>query len=259
MNPAGIHQRQRQPSAAMPKTPTLPRMALLLAALTAIGPFAIDTYLPAFHDIETTLPATPRDMQLTLAIYMATFAFMSLWHGALSDCFGRRAVIVTGGALFLVASLICALAPSSGWLLFGRGLQGMAAGAGIIVGRAMIRDLYSGALAQKLMSRVATIFAIAPAAAPILGGWILYHGGWRAVFWFLVLFSAALTWMAWKEVPETLPPEARKPLKPGSLLRAYVGIFRNREFLLLSAVLALCFNGFFVHIAAASRFVKDFL
>ncbi|MDR0633429.1 MAG: multidrug effflux MFS transporter [Azoarcus sp.] len=231
------------------------RMALLLAALSAIGPFAIDTYLPAFHAIGDSLQASADDLQWTLAIYMVTFAFMSLWHGALSDCFGRRVVIVAGSVVFLLASLLCAVAPSIEWLWFGRAVQGMAAGAGVIVGRAMIRDLFEGAPAQRLMSRVATIFAVAPAIAPMLGGWITFHVGWRAIFWFLAAFSGFLAWLSWKELPETLPPAARKPLHIPEMLRAYAQIFSNREFLLLSAVVALNFNAFFVHIAAAPTFL----
>jgi DHA1 family bicyclomycin/chloramphenicol resistance-like MFS transporter len=234
---------------------SLQRMALLLAALSAIGPFAIDTYLPAFHAIGDSLHASADDLQWTLAVYMAMFAFMSLWHGALSDCFGRRVVIVSGSVTFLLASLICALAPSIGWLLFGRALQGMAAGAGIIVGRAMIRDLFEGAQAQRLMTRVATIFAVAPAIAPMIGGWMTFHTGWRSIFWFLMAFSGFLAWLSWKELPETLPPAARAPLNVPEMLRAYTRIFSDREFFLLSAAFALNFNGFFVHIAAAPTFL----
>ncbi|MDR1463132.1 MAG: multidrug effflux MFS transporter [Azoarcus sp.] len=234
---------------------SLQRMALLLAALSSIGPFAIDTYLPAFHAIGDALHASDDDLQWTLAVYMAMFAFMSLWHGALSDCFGRRIVIVSGSVVFLLASLVCALAPSIEWLLFGRALQGMAAGAGVIVGRAIIRDLFEGAQAQRLMTRVATIFAVAPAIAPMLGGWMTFHTGWRSIFWFLVIFSGFLAWLSWKELPETLPPEARMPLRLPDMLRSYARIFSDREFFLLSAAFALNFNGFFVHIAAAPTFL----
>ncbi|MDR0702946.1 MAG: multidrug effflux MFS transporter [Azoarcus sp.] len=234
---------------------SLQRMALLLAALSAIGPFATDTYLPAFHAIGDSLNADADDLQWTLAIYMATFAFMSLWHGSLSDCLGRRVVIVSGGVIFLLASMICALAPSIGWLLAGRALQGMAAGAGVIVGRAMIRDLFEGAQAQRLMTRMAMIFAVAPAIAPMIGGWLTAHTGWRSVFWFLVAFSGFLAWLSWKELPETLPPPARAPLRVMEMLRAYTQIFRDREFFLISAAYALNFNGFFIHIAAAPTFL----
>ncbi|MDR2030865.1 MAG: multidrug effflux MFS transporter [Azoarcus sp.] len=234
---------------------SLQRMALLLAALSAIGPFATDTYLPAFHAIGDALDADADDLQWTLAIYMAMFAFMSLWHGSLSDCLGRRVVIVSGGVIFLLASMVCALAPSIEWLLFGRALQGMAAGAGVIVGRAMIRDLFEGAQAQRLMTRMAMIFAVAPAIAPMIGGWLTAHTGWRSVFWFLVAFSGFLAWLSWKELPETLPPAARAPLRVMEMLRAYTQIFRDREFFLISAAFALNFNGFFIHIAAAPTFL----
>lgn len=232
-----------------------PWLAPVLAALAAIGPFSIDAYLPAFPAIAASLAATDIQVQQTLTAYMATFAFMVLWHGALADRFGRRRVIFASMVMFAFASLVCAFAPSIEWLWVGRALQGLCGGAGAVVGRAVVRDLYDGAQAQKLMSRVTMIFAAAPAIAPIIGGLLLAVAGWRAVFVFLALFSAALAYLTWRFLPETLPPAARQALHPVKLGRAYVQVFGSAAFVLLAATVAFNFNGFFLYVLSAPVFV----
>lgn len=236
-----------------------PRLSFLLAALAAIGPFAIDTYLPAFHAMAAALSASQLEVQQTLTIYMATFAAMALWHGALSDRFGRRNVIIVATALFALASLVCALATSIEWLWLGRGLQGLGGGAGMIVGRAVIRDIFDGAQAQRAMSRVMMIFGIAPAVAPIVGGALLALAGWRSIFVFLALFAAMLTWMTWRHLPETLAPQARHSLHPVKLGRAYLKVAASLAFLLLVGASALNFNGFFIYVLSAPVFLMKHL
>src|SRR5690606_20502763 len=181
-------------------------LAALLAALAAIGPFSIDTYLPAFPEIGAALGATQIEVQQTLTAYMTTFAVMALWHGALSDAFGRRRVIIVTISLFGVASLLCACATTIEWLWIGRALQGMSAGSGMVVGRAVIRDVFDGPRAQRLMSRVMMIFGIAPAIAPMVGGVLLLAFGWRSIFVFLALFAAVLTWLRSEEHTSELQP-----------------------------------------------------
>jgi len=236
-----------------------PWLAAVLAALSAIGPFSIDTYLPAFPAIAVSLSATQLEVQQTLTAYMATFAFMVLWHGALADRFGRRAVILVSTALFAVASLICAFAPSIEWLWIGRALQGLVGGAGVVVGRAIVRDIYDGPQAQRLMSRVMMIFAIAPAIAPMIGGVLLAMGGWRSIFVFLALFSIALAYLTWRFLPETLPVAARHPLHPVTLGRAYAKVFGSGAFLLVAGAVAFNFNGFFVYVVSAPTFLIEHL
>ncbi|THF61982.1 multidrug effflux MFS transporter [Pseudothauera rhizosphaerae] len=238
---------------------TSPRLAVLLAALAAIGPFSIDAYLPAFPAMGAALGAAPLAVQQTLTAYMATFAFMSLWHGALSDRFGRRDVIIVSLVLFAAASLACAFAPSIEWLWAGRALQGVSAGAGMVVGRAVIRDVYDGAHAQRLMSRVMLIFAVAPAVAPLVGGALLALAGWRAIFFFLALFGAALGWMTWRYLPETLSAEARQPLHPLGLARGYWAVFSSLAFMLLVVAVAFNFNGFFIYVLSAPVFIMEHL
>src|SRR6185503_7272836 len=135
---------------------TAPRwaLALLLALLGMLGPFSIDTYIPAFSGIAQAIGATPVQMQQTLSAYLFGFAFMNLFHGALSDSFGRRPVVLWGIAVFTLASLGCALSQTIGQLVLFRALQGMATGAGIVVSRAVIRDMYPPAQAQQVMSQV---------------------------------------------------------------------------------------------------------
>ena len=160
-------------------------LAVLLALLGMVGPFSIDTYLPAFPAIAQALAATPVQMQQTLSAYLFAFAFMTLFHGALSDSFGRRPVVLWGLAVFTLASAGCALAQNIGTLVLFRALQGLSAGAGIVVSRAVIRDMFAPAQAQQVMSQVTIFFGIAPAIAPIVGGTVSVYLGWHSVFWFL--------------------------------------------------------------------------
>lgn len=243
----------------MRSNPSTDRLAFMLAMLSAIGPFAIDAYLPAFPHIAASLAATQLEVQQTLTVYMAALALMVLWHGALADRFGRRRVLLALTALFALASLICALAPSIEWLWVGRALQGVSGGAGVVVGRAVVRDLHDGPQAQRLMSRVMLIFALAPALAPMVGAGLLALAGWRSIFVFLAAFGALLSWMVWRFLPETLDVESRQPLHPLNLLRGYAGVFSHPAFMLLAAAIALNFNGFFVYVLSAPVFIIEHL
>ncbi|HEX2826910.1 MAG TPA: multidrug effflux MFS transporter [Burkholderiales bacterium] len=248
----------------MPKTPTdraasEGRLALLLAGLAMLGPFAVDTYLPAFPNIAATLDATPLEVQQSLTAYMFAFACMMLWHGALSDAFGRRLIIIGGLCIFAVASLGCAAAHSVEYLWAFRVLQGISAGAGVVIGRAIIRDCYSGATATRLLSLVTMIFAIAPAIAPILGGWIVKLRDWRAIFLFLFAYSTFLVWYCYRKLPETLPPSKRQPFSPSALARSYLKVFTSPLFQLKAGVIAFNFAGLFLYVAAAPVFLTQHL
>lgn len=235
------------------------RMAALLAAMTAIAPFSIDTYLPAFPDMAADLGATAVEVQQTLAFYMAAFAFMMLWHGALSDALGRRRVLLVAFAVYVAASLFCVFASSIEMLWLGRALQGMSAGAGLVLSRAIIRDLLDGPAAQRLIAHTTMIFAIAPAIAPVIGGWIHHAFGWSAIFLFLALYGALLFGAVWLLLPETLPPENRQSLHAGELTRAYVSVFTHPPFLALALAIALSFSGFFIYVVSAPKFLLEHL
>ncbi len=234
-------------------------LALLLAALATIGPFAVDTYIPAFGGMSQDLHATTLEMQQTLSVYLAAFAFMFLFHGALSDSFGRKPVILVGLVIFAIASIGCALSQSIGQLILFRALQGASVGAGMVVGRAMIRDLFDDTEAQKLMSMVTMWFGLAPAVAPILGGHLYTWFGWQSIFWFTAAFTLILIVMSHFGFHETLPEERRHSFRPRPLLLGYREVAASPKFLLLSLAVGLNFNGFFLYILSAPVFLPEHL
>ncbi len=234
-------------------------LAVLLALLGMVGPFSIDTYLPAFGAIARSLDATPVGMQQTLSAYLFGFAFMTLFHGSLSDGFGRRPVVLWGLAIFTLASAGCALAQSIGQLIFFRALQGLSAGAGIVVSRAVIRDIYPPAQAQQVMSQVTIFFGVAPAIAPMVGGWLSAHLDWHSVFWFLTGVGLFL-WLAnWRLLPESLPPAQRQPLRMGHLMRGYWELGTSPRFVLLALASGVPFNGMFLYVLSAPAFLGEHL
>jgi DHA1 family bicyclomycin/chloramphenicol resistance-like MFS transporter len=232
-------------------------MALLMAALGAVGPFSIDTYLPAFQEVGQSLGVDKLEVAQTLSIYLFTFGLMTLWHGALSDSFGRRRVILAGLAIYVVAALGCAFSPNIETLWAMRALQGLAAGAGMVVSRAIVRDLYSGATAQRLMAQIAVMFAIAPAVAPVIGGWLLYWLQWRAIFGFLAVGSFALLLICFKSLPESLPPSRRQPFAILPLLAGYKLVLSNVPFFLICLGIGVYFNGYFIYILSAPIFLRE--
>jgi len=234
-------------------------LAILLAALAMLGPFSIDVYLPAFHEIGRDFDVAPLAVQQTLSSYLFAYAFMMLWHGALSDALGRRPVVMVGLGVYALATLGCAIAGNIETMWLFRALQGVCAGSGLVVGRAIIRDRFQGPEAQRVMSQITLIFGIAPAIAPVLGGVLLNAFGWRSIFWVLLaLVILLLTWSA-KRLPETLPVAQRQSLHPRDLWRNYVSVLRNRDFLLLATIPALNFAAFFIYIASAPSFLIDLL
>ncbi|WP_045727087.1 multidrug effflux MFS transporter [Xanthomonas sp. GPE 39] len=236
------------------------RMTLLLAGLTMFGPFSIDTIFPAFPQLAQRLHEDPVAIQQTVSVYLLAYALMGLAHGPLSDAWGRRRVIVGGLAVFILASVGCALSRDLPTLLTFRALQGISAGVGMIVGRAVIRDLFQGDDAQRLMSHVSMLFGIAPAIAPIIGGWILSSGhDWPMIFWWLVGFSSLLLLATLRWLPETHPAQIRTPLAPRTLLRNYLSIAFNPRFQRLAAAGAFNSAGVFLYIASAPAFVIDLL
>lgn len=238
-----------------------PRWALaaLLACLGMVGPFSIDTYLPAFGGIASSLGATPVQMQQTLSAYLFGFAVMNLFHGALSDSLGRRPVVLWGVAVFTLASAGCALSQHIGALIFFRALQGMAAGAGIVVSRAVIRDMFPPADAQRVMSQVTIYFGIAPAIAPLIGGFLFVHLDWHAVFWFLTAIGVAL-WIANQQLlPESLHASQRQPLNLRHLMRGYAELGSSGRFLALALAAGVPFNGMFLYVLSAPVFLGEHL
>ncbi|OYZ03452.1 MAG: Bcr/CflA family drug resistance efflux transporter [Polaromonas sp. 28-63-22] len=234
-------------------------LAVLLAVLGMLGPFSIDTYIPAFAGIGSSLGATPVEMQQTLSAYLFGFAFMNLFHGALADSFGRRPVVLWGIAMFTLASAGCAWSQSVEQLVFFRALQGLSTGAGIVVSRAVIRDMYPPAQAQQVMSQVTIYFGVAPALAPIVGGWLFVHLGWHSIFWFLTAIGGVLWVTNFRFLPETLAVEARQPFEVKHLMRGYWQLGSSPRFLLLALASGVPFNGMFLYVLSAPAFLGDLL
>jgi MFS transporter, DHA1 family, multidrug resistance protein len=226
-------------------------LAMMLAALSMLGPFSIDAYLPAFPSIQASLQATPIEVQQTLSIYMLAFSGMVLWHGALADAFGRRNVVLVSLVVFAIGTFGCAASHSVHYLLVFRIMQGVSSGAGVVVGRAIIRDLYADAPAARLLSLVTMIFSIAPAIAPVLGGWIVKLSDWRTIFLALLGYAILLFLFCYKHLPETMPVHRRQPFNPRFLVRSYGAIFRSPLFHMKAGVVALNFAGLFLYISAA--------
>lgn len=233
--------------------------SIVLALLGMLGPFSIDTYLPAFVGIAQSLSATPVQLQQTLSAYLFGFAFMSLFHGSISDSVGRRPVVLWGLAAFTLASVGCALSQSIGQLIFFRVVQGLSTGAGIVVARAIIRDMYAPAQAQKVMSQVTIFFGVAPAIAPMVGGWLLIHASWHAIFWFLSGVGVVLWMTIFRLLPETLHVDQRQPFHPKNLLAGYWQLGSDPRFFLLALASGIPFNGMFLYVLSAPVYLGEIL
>src|SRR5690606_15993575 len=178
-----------------------------------LGPFTIDTTFPAFSRIGSEFGADTTAMQQVTSVYMLAFAVMSVFHGPLSDAMGRKPVMITGLVGYVVASVGCALAPNLAVLLVMRTLQGTFAGAATIVSRVVVRDMFAGPAAHRLMSRIMMIFSVAPAIAPVAGGWLLQVGDCRTIFWAVAAYGALAALAVLVVLPATHPPLRRPPLR----------------------------------------------
>ena len=217
-----------------------------------IGPFATDMYLPSFHEMTDVFGVPLSGVQQTLSSYLIGFAAMTLFYGTVSDVIGRKPTMVGGFLGFAFASLGAAFSTSLEAVICFRFIQGIFAGCGMVIGMAVIRDLYGGPEAQKLMAYVAMVFGFGPAMAPIIGGWIATHLGWQSHFFALagisfLLAAACLVWL-----PESLPKEDRTPVKLSVLLSGYARTITNAGFLTGCIALGVAFLGQGVFIAGAA-------
>ena len=249
--------RARVPRAGPALVPAL--VPALIAMLSMLGPFSIDTPFPAFAQMGADLDVGSGELQLVVTAYMLAFATMSLFHGPLSDAVGRRPVIVWSLGAYAVASVACAFAPTLEWLLAGRVVQGLAAGGSTIVSRTIIRDLFDGPEAQRMMSQVAVIFGVAPAIAPVVGGLLVRTGPWESVFWFMAALAVVLVVATVLLLPESHPPERRVPLRVGEVVRGLVEVARVPAFHRMAWAGTFVFGAQFLYIGGASIFVVDLL
>lgn len=223
---------------------------LILGALSAFGPLAIDMYLPAFPAIGEALNADAEQVQWSLSVYFLGLASGQLAYGPLADRFGRRLPLLFGVALFCVASFACAMAPTLEWLLAARFAQALGGCAGMVVTRAVVRDLCAPIDAAKAFSQLMLIMGVAPILAPLAGGAMLKVAGWPSIFWFLTLFSALFALAVYFFLPETLP-EDTPPARLGSALGRYLGLLREPVFMFHSLTGGVAMAGMFAYIAGS--------
>jgi len=231
---------------------------LILASLTALAPFAIDTYLPAFEVMEYDLATNSNFIQQTLTFYLVPYTIMTIFHGAISDSIGRIKTIKYGMSLFILGSIGCAFATSIEMLWISRLIQGVGAGAGNVVARAMVRDLYSGATAQKVMATIQIIFGIAPAIAPMVGG-LLLGISWQAIFIFLIIYSILITFFSVNFLPETISKQNRLPFNFESVLNRYKDLLNDKNYIFLILAVSFNFSAFFLYVLSSPIFLMQHL
>ena len=231
---------------------------LILASLTALAPFAIDTYLPAFEVMENDLATNSNFIQQTLTFYLVPYTIMTIFHGAISDSIGRIKTIKYGMSLFILGSIGCVFATNIEMLWISRLIQGVGAGAGNVVARAMVRDLYSGATAQKVMATIQIIFGIAPAIAPMVGG-LLLGISWQAIFIFLIIYSVLITIFSVNFLPETISKQNQLPFNFESVLSRYRDLLNDNNYIFLILAVSFNFSAFFLYVLSSPIFLMQHL
>lgn len=234
-------------------------LTAILAMCTMMGALGIDTYLPSFYAIGQEFEAPTAAVQQTLSVYVLAMAVTMLFYGSLSDTFGRRRVLLFSSLGYALTSCVAAFVSSIEALVLIRFAQGAMAGSGMVVARAIVQDRFQGADAQRMMSLVMFCFGLAPALAPIFGGWLQTHGGWRATFFFLAAFGAILVLLCWRVLPETLPAAKRQPLKLGVIAGNYLMALRHSQFRLMVIGTAMMTGATAIYISSAAEFVMGVL
>ncbi|GAB7045665.1 multidrug effflux MFS transporter [Catenuloplanes indicus] len=228
------------------------RLIIVLGSLIAIGPLTIDMYLPALPALTAEFATTAAAVQLTLTGTLAGLAAGQLLIGPLSDVVGRRIPLLAGTAVHVLASILCVFAPNVGTLGALRVLQGLGAAAAAVVAMAVVRDLFTGLPAARILSRLMLVMGAAPVLAPTLGSALLSRTDWRGVFAALAVFGVILILMTAFGLPETLPRERRRPATPASVLRAYAGLLRDRVYVGLALTTGLMMAAIFGYVAGSS-------
>jgi DHA1 family bicyclomycin/chloramphenicol resistance-like MFS transporter len=237
--------------------PTVLRMALVLGLVSAIGPFAIDMYLPALPSIGASLGADLHTVQTSLAAFILTMSVTQLFYGPLSDRIGLKTPLYIGILLFGCASIGCAFAPDIGVLIAFRALQGIGAGAGTVIPRAIVRDLHTGPEAVRLMSLLMLVFSVSPILAPLTGSFVVALASWRGIFWVVTAAAALGGLLVATQLPETRPVAARSASGLTDVLASYRLLLRDRAFLGLSLIGAFGISAFLVYLANSSFVIID--
>lgn len=232
-------------------------LTALLAGLSAVGPLTTDMYLPSLPDIARLLGASSAQVQLTISAYLVGFAAGQIIYGPVSDRHGRKPVLIGAIALYCAASLACALSTSIEMLIVARAFQALGGSGGIVLTRAIVRDIYSGAHAGRELSVIGSVMALAPVLAPILGGLIQTAFGWRVTFLALVGAGFAGAAVVWALLPETLNNRAAEPVSLPSMLRSYRIVGRNPAYLAYLSITSASYAGLFAWISGSAFVLQD--
>jgi len=224
-----------------------------------LGAMGMDLYLPSFHAIAKEFEVSATQVQQSISVYMMAMAVTALFYGALSDSFGRRRVLIFSVSGYALTAVAISLSPNFTWLVACRLMQGMMAGSGVVITRAMVQDLYEGAEARRMMSLVMLCFGLGPCIAPILGGLLQTYLGWRSCFYFLTVFAFILLALCWKALPETLEPSARTPINITAVGRNYLKALRNPQFDAMAIGIGLIAGSNSLYITSAAEFIVNIL
>ena len=234
-------------------------LIVILGAISALTPIAIDMYLPAMPSIAKEFGVSGGDIQITLTAYMAGFAIGQLLHGPLADSFGRKPVLLIGTLCFALASICSAMAPSIDLLIWTRIAQGFAGAAAAVVIQAIVRDMFEKEEFARTMSFIMLVMTLAPLVAPLAGGYMALWFGWRSIFWLIALIALLVIIAISFKIPETLQPEKRQPFRVRSVLYNYRSLAGSTDAMLLIVMGALSFSGMFAFLTAGPFFYVDFI
>ena len=235
------------------------QLAILVSLLSMIGPFTIDTYLPAFESMEQDFNVSRSFMTQTLGAYLMAFAFSTLFWGAITDWLGRKPVILMSLSIYCAASIACAVSSNYENFILYRVLQGLGVGGSLIAGRTMVRDLLSAKEAQKVMAQAMMLFAVSPAIAPVFGGILHEALGWRSIFWFLGIYAISVMIFTLLSTRESLPKNQRNSIKIQEVAGVYLRTLKNPHYLRLVFILSTAFSSFFLYVAGAPTLLFNVL
>ncbi|MGL4637045.1 MAG: multidrug effflux MFS transporter [Beijerinckiaceae bacterium] len=227
-------------------------MTAVLALLTSIGPLSTDLYLPSLPSMERALGTSAANVQLTLSVYLFGFAFGQIFYGPVSDRIGRKPTVLTGLLLYCLASAVCALSTSIDMLIAARFLQALGAAGPIVLGRAMVRDMYEGPRAGQELSRMGMIMGLVPAIAPVIGGVLEPLFGWRSNFWAVLTAGAALALIVFFMMPETLRERRPEPISIMGIFRGFGVLLRHKGYRVYVLLAGFTYAGLFCFISGSS-------
>jgi len=233
------------------------RNAIVLGLLTAVGPFAIDMYLPALPSIANDFHVSPAAAQASILSFFLAIALGQVVYGPISDSFGRRRPLYFGLSLYVVGTIACSLAPTIEWLIVARFVQGIGACAGGTIPSAIVRDLHTGHEAARLMSLIMLVFSVSPMLAPLTGSFIVQFGTWREIFWVIAVLGLASLAVGVFWLKETRPPGQRIPFDAREVARNYLALFRDRRYLGVVFIGAFGISSFFAYLAGSSFIYID--